>query len=675
MQNRSVKVAVNAPLNQLLTYLWPKNEPDILSGTLVKVPLGKRFAEGVVIEEDLAPPTEFELKEVILSEPEERIALTKTHLKWGLWLSEYYLYPPGQVLSHFFPPLKKHSSRKRNSRLFWENALNEPEKPFDLNPEQKMAVDQILSQEDFSSHLLLGVTGSGKTEVYLRLLESVVSSGKQGLVLVPEIALTPQLVTRFSRRFPNQVAVIHSQLTEREKTDQWWQIVDQKKSILIGARSALFCPIPNLGIIVVDEEHEPSFKQDEKLKYHGRDGAIMLAQMNHCPVVLGSATPSLESWQNVIEGKFKLHELKSRATESLMPEVEVIDLRKVREERRDEPSPLPFWLSDELFNGIKSTLEKKEQSALFLNRRGMAQMAQCPDCGYVAECPNCAVSLTLHQRQDLVCHYCGYTERQKENCPSCDIGHIEALGLGTELVEDDLRKLFPEARIARADRDEIQNRSELEDLIQDMESQKIDILVGTQMIAKGLDFPKLTCVGLVLADVGFHWPDFRATERSYQLLTQVTGRSGRHSKDPGKVFIQTYSPHHQSVMASQSHEQLSFYESELSERAELSYPPFSRLALFKLQGNDLKKTSSTSKTLVLRAKDLKASFKVFEEVQILGPAPAPLSRLRGKYRFQTLIKAKRAQVLKEFCKRLLGDEKWVSSGTKVQVDIDPLHMM
>jgi primosomal protein N' (replication factor Y) len=675
MKTKAVKVAVDAPLSQSLTYLWPEEAGDFQPGLGVQAPLGKRKVQGVTLEEDPNPSTEFQLKNVEPLDTAEWGRIPPAHLRWGLWLSDYYLHPVGQVLRQFFAPLQKTSNRKRSTALFWEHPEAVPEKPPTLNDEQKNAVTKILQAKNFSAHLLFGVTGSGKTEVYLHVLEKVLSEGKQGLVLVPEIALTPQLVSRFSKRFPGQVAVIHSQLTEREKTDQWWQVITGEKNILVGARSALFCPLPRLGLIVVDEEHEPSFKQDEKLRYHGRDAAVALAQCVGCPVILGSATPSVESWENVREGKYQLHELKARATESEMPTVHVIDLRAVREERRDQPSPLPFWLSEELHQALAVTLQKKEQAALFLNRRGVAQLAQCPECGHVAECPNCSVSLTVHSRTDLVCHYCGYTEPQTKTCPACDIGHLEPLGLGTELIESDLKKLFPEARIARADRDEIQSRKELEELIRKMEFHEIDFLVGTQMIAKGLDFPKLTCVGLVLADVGFHWPDFRATERSYQLLTQVTGRAGRHSEQPGHVFIQTYSPQHQSVMVAQSHDVRSFYETELQERRELFYPPFSRLTLLKIQGNDLKKSSDASKQLVARARNLKSAFKAFDEIQILGPAPAPLSRLRGKYRFQALLKGHSPSVLKEFCRRLLGDEKWIPSGTKVQVDVDPLHML
>ncbi|HAG91449.1 MAG TPA: primosomal protein N', partial [Bdellovibrionales bacterium] len=507
--DRAIQVAVEAPILGPLTYLWTYEQfPH--PGTQVIAPLGKRKVKGVVLGIDENPSTEFELKPVLLKEEEEdsKFFLPESHLKWGKWLSEYYLHPLGQVLSQFFPPLKKTSNRKRKNQLFWEDPTREPEQAPTLKSEQENAVQQILKSSGFQTHLLLGVTGSGKTEVYLNVLEEILRQGKSGLVLVPEIALTPQLVDRFSKRFPGQVAVIHSQLTEREKTDQWWSMIDGQRKILIGARSALFCPIPNLGLIVVDEEHEPSFKQEEKLRYHGRDAAVVLGSFCKCPVILGSATPSMESWENVQEGKYQLHELKSRATESHMPDVHIVDLREVREHRRDEPSELPFWLSDTLYEGIQSTLNRGEQAALFLNRRGTAQTNQCPECGFVSECPNCAVSLTVHQRSDLVCHYCGYTEAQTKRCPSCHVGQMEPLGLGTELVESDLLKLFPQARIARADRDEIQSRHELEDLIQRMEKNEIDILVGTQMIAKGLDFPKLTCVGLVLADVGFHWPDF-----------------------------------------------------------------------------------------------------------------------------------------------------------------------
>jgi primosomal protein N' (replication factor Y) len=468
----------------------------------------------------------------------------------------------------------------------------EGETPPVMTEEQHASFESISKFKTFSSHLVFGVTGSGKTEIYLRLLEKVLEEGKTGIVLVPEISLTPQLIQRFSRRFGDKIAALHSQLTDRERTTQWWDIIEGRKRILVGARSALFCPIQNLGLIIVDEEHEPSYKQDEKLKYNGRDAAVMLAKQADCPIVLGSATPSLETWKNAVEKKYHLHTLKNRVANRSLPDMLVVDLReeKASEEaqklKEEKYSHLPFWMSPLLFEKMRSTLDDGYQAALFLNRRGVAQMVLCPACGHTRECPNCDINLTLHHHTHLVCHYCDYHESLKNKCPDCSEGHLEAMGLGTELLENDLAKLFPDKKIARADRDEIQTRTDLEDLILGMEEGTIDILVGTQMIAKGLDFPKLKLVGLVLADVGFNLPDFRATERSFQLITQMSGRSGRHVKpgeSPGTVVIQTYNPEHESLVFAQKHDFEGFAQQELNNRSALSYPPVGKLLGFRLQ--------------------------------------------------------------------------------------------
>ncbi|RYZ79384.1 MAG: primosomal protein N', partial [Proteobacteria bacterium] len=375
-------------------------------------------------------------------------------------------------------------------------------------------------------------------------------------------------------------------LTPREKTNQWWAMVEGKKQILIGARSALFCPLPKLGMIVIDEEHETSFKQDEKLKYHARDAAVMLAKFSACPVVLGSATPSLESWQNAKSGRYRLHQLKHRVADRAMPTIEVIDLRGEREERKIEGTQdkFPFWCGEVLFKAIGETLEKGQQAALFLNRRGVAQAVICPDCGWVPACPNCAVKLTLHGKSHLLCHYCDYHETLTEYCTECKDGEPKPIGLGTELIERDLTRLFPGARIARMDRDEITTREDLEDAVRSIENREVDILVGTQMIAKGLDFPGLTLVGLVMADVAFNLPDFRASERAFQLLTQVAGRSGRHlDEGAGRVIIQTYNPEHPSIHYTVNHDYEGFAEYDLGFREPLHYPPFWRLASFRIQ--------------------------------------------------------------------------------------------
>ncbi len=672
------QVAVNAPLKGLLTYSAPEGL-SFERGQSVRLPLGSRSAQGVIFSSS-PEPGPYEIKK-ITEALDEHPRLPESFLRWLDWLSDYYMHPIGQVTSLAFPPLKKGGrARKAETAPLVPQAPMGPQKPPELTSEQKSCLEAIQSHSDFQVHLLHGVTGSGKTEIYLRLLEDTLARGEPALVLVPEISLTPQLVARFSARFPGQVAVIHSHLTEREKTNQWWEMVDGEKKILIGARSALFCPLPRWGLVILDEEHEASFKQDEKLRYHARDAAIVLAKMHNCPIILGSATPSLESWKNAQEGRYLLHQMQHRVAERQMPQIRVVDLRETRRQRRDpegaaEAEELPFWLSSELYEEIEKTLERREQVALFLNRRGVAQTAQCSACGFVYECPNCAISLTLHRKQDLVCHYCDYTQVMKEDCPSCPDGEVKALGMGTELIEADIARLFPEARLARADRDEIHSRQDLEELIRSVEDRQVDVLIGTQMIAKGLDFPGLTLVGLILADVGFNLPDFRSSERSFQLLTQVSGRSGRHSLERGRVIIQTYNPSHPSVLYSLNNDYAGFAEQELAARQALSYPPFGRLALLRLQAQSLVALDQASDRLYLRAEKLKELNKAYADLQFLGPAPAPLLKLRNKYRHQMLIKAPQPQIIRGFLQQLLEGQKWLPPGTKVQIDIDPMNML
>ena len=666
-------VAVDAPLSGALTYLAPPDGAVITRGQPVRVPLGSRKARGVVVGEFTGEaPAGVKLKPITALD-EERPPVPAVYMDWLEWLARYYVFPLGMIMPTVFPPLTKRTKRKSKKAAAVKDH-GERSVPPALTDEQRRAIDAIEAKPGFGVHLLFGVTGSGKTEVYLQLLEDVISRGAGCLVLVPEIALTPQVIERFSRRFPGQVAVLHSGLTPREKTTQWWSVVDGERRILIGARSALFCPVPNLGLIILDEEHEPSYKQDEQLKYHARDAAIMLAKGLNAPIVLGSATPSLESWRNVTLGKYFCHRLSERVGARPLPAIEVVDLRETLRQRRDAPSPLPFWMSDQLHAELLTVFAKNEQAALFLNRRGLAQTAQCRACGFVVECPNCSVSLTLHHRSHLVCHYCEYSERLREICPDCKQSPLEALGLGTEKLEEDMRKLFPEVRLARADRDEVQSREDLERLIEDVEQHRVDLLIGTQMIAKGLDFPKLNLVGLVLADLGFHWPDFRASERSYQLLTQVSGRAGRQT--PGRVIIQTYDPDHPSIRFACAGDYHAFAEFELDERRDLHYPPCWRLAMFRITSTDAARGEEVAARLVARARALRDQFQSFgASIETLGPAPAPLHKLRNKYRYQVIVKGDGAARLNEFCRRTLGDADWVPPGTKVQIDIDPFAMM
>jgi len=672
------RVAVEAPMPEPLTYRFSEN---LVRGQLVNVPLGKRKIKGLV----LGPATEipaFELKD-IESIDSAYAPLPETSVRWLEWLSQYYIHPIGQVAASAFPPLARKEKQNKSSRPPVIPVL-EADVAHQLNDEQKKCFDEISKFKDFSVHLLFGVTGSGKTEVYLRLLEDVLKRGQRGLVLVPEISLTPQLIQRFARRFGDKIAALHSQLTDRERTNQWWDVVEGRKQILIGARSALFCPITDLGLIIVDEEHESSFKQDEKLKYNGRDAAVMMGKFANCPVILGSATPSLETWRNTQEGKYHLHPMKNRVANRAMPTMEVIDLRQNKEDDdkqkllREKYHHLPFWMSPALFEKMKSVLAADGQCALFLNRRGVAQMVVCPACGHTRECPNCDISLTLHAHSHLICHYCDYHENFKERCPDCREGTLEAIGLGTELLEKDMQRLFPDMVIARADRDEIQNRGDLEELIANMESGQINILVGTQMIAKGLDFPKLKLVGLVLADVGFNLPDFRATERSFQLITQMSGRSGRHTKegeDPGSVIIQTFNTEHESIVFAREHDYEGFAKHELEMRAQLNYPPVGKLISFRIQGSKLGVVQEATRLLARRAQALKQQFTQYESIEILGPAEAPLAKLRGQFRFHLLLKTSHPQAANPFARQLLGDQDWLPSGVKILVDIDPMSLL
>ena len=675
------KVAVEAPLPTSLTYRVSEElrlDPRLRRGQCVTVPLGRRKVTGLLLgagEPDFKEGA-FRLKDVIAID-DGRPCLHESFVQWLEWLARYYVHPIGQVVEMAYPPLSQATSARNKTRKAPVAPEREQASPPRLTVEQAKVIEDIQAQPGFHGHLVHGVTGSGKTEIYMRLLENVVARGEQGIVLVPEISLTPQLIDRFTRRLGNAVAVIHSHLTPRERTDQWWAMLEGRKQILIGARSALFCPLPRLGMIVIDEEHESSFKQDEKLKYHARDAAVMLAKFSNCPIVLGSATPSLETWHNASTGRYKLHTLKARVADRAMPTIEVVDMREERDVRKQKgDSDLPFWMSAGLHTAIVETLERDEQAALFLNRRGVAQAVVCPDCGHVPECPNCAVKLTLHGKSHLLCHYCDFHETMTEHCSKCPDGEPKPIGLGTEMIENDLARLFPGKRIGRMDRDEISTREDLERMIGEVERREIDLLVGTQMIAKGLDFPGLTLVGMVMADVAFNLPDFRASERSFQLLTQVSGRSGRHLDErAGKVLIQTYNPDHPSILYTCAHDFEGFAKFESGFREALAYPPFARLAGFRIQGLDLEKVKAAAKQLRARALNLQTKSEKFSRVEILGPAQAPLAKLRNHHRWQLLIKAPDAAILGAFCRPLCEQQDWVPAAVKISIDIDAVHLL
>lgn len=661
-QRRYYELAVNAPLHKTFTYHYDSEEP-LGTGLMVQAPFGSRKLNAVILRE-IQTEVDFTTKSLVLH-TEETNVLTSPMLRWAQWLSEYYVYPLGQVLNHFFPTSKKKVRPVKNQTETTEPALT-------LTDEQS-AVFQSISEQlnSFNVHLVHGVTGSGKTEIYLQLIDRVIQNGKQALVLVPEISLTPQLEDRFKRRFGvNKVAVVHSQITPRNKTDAWYDISENQKPILIGARSALFSNFKNLGIIIVDEEHDSSFKQDEKLKYNGKDAAIMLAKFFNLPIVLGSATPSLESWNQALEKKFQLHTLKDRVFKQSIPNMQILDLR--------EAQPLPgqeFWYTKTLHEKITHHLNNNHQVALFLNRRGLAQTIQCLDCGKKLDCPNCDISLTLHHKHDLLCHYCGYHEKKPQRCPHCQSEKLLDLGLGTEKVQNVLQELFPDKVIVRADRDSIENRADMEEFIKTAEAHEAHILIGTQMIAKGLDFPKLAFVGVILADVGLNIPDFRASERVFQLITQVSGRAGRRKELNGEVLVQSFSPEHSVFKWAQEGSFEGFSEEELSERKVFMYPPFARISCLRVQTPQMESGQQACHWISQKMSALKAKHPEYAELEILGPTPAPIQKIKNQYRHLFLLKSIKPLLTQKFFAQLTHSMDGLPAKTKLSLDVDPLNML
>ena len=536
-----------------------------------------------------------------------------------------------------------------------------------LNPAQQAAFEQIrdaILTRQFRTFLLHGVTGSGKTEVYLTAIDTVLAQGRSALLLVPEIALTPAMAGQFFFRFGDRVAILHSAFTDVERTEQWRRIRSGKASVVVGTRSGVFAPVRDLGLIVVDEEHDGSYKQEETPRYNGRDVAVVRAQQAGACVVLGSATPSLESRYNVERGKYTLLELPGRVEERPMPSVELIDMRQEFLETRKQAT-----FSRKLEEAIGQRLENGEQTIVLLNRRGFSSFVACRACGERVQCMNCSVTLTFHKRdRRLLCHYCGYAEKVPSVCPKCSSEHIYFMGLGSERVEEELHRGFPAARIARLDRDTVTGKRQYETILHDFREGNYDILVGTQMIAKGHDIPNVTLVGVVSADVGLGVPDFRAAERTFQLLTQVAGRAGRGSV-PGIVLIQTINPDHYAVRIAAAQDYQAFYEKELAFRRMMRYPPFSAMAnvLVRSEKKEMAMRLSSELGILLTPPP--------EKLRVMGPAEAPVARVKNEYRYQFLIKAASRTALNELLQRIRAfalERKW--GATALVIDVDPLSL-
>lgn len=538
-----------------------------------------------------------------------------------------------------------------------------------LTKEQQNAFEEIRScvvQRKYKTFLLHGVTGSGKTEIYLQTIAYVMSKGKEAIVLVPEISLTPQMVERFKGRFGEQVAVIHSRLSAGERYDEWRKIRQGKVKVAIGARSALFSPFQNLGIIIVDEEHESSYKQEENPKYHARDVAIFRGQYHQAPVILGSATPTLESYARAQKGVYQLINLEERVQGRPLPKVEIVDMRSELHEGNRS------MFSRVLFDKITHCLEREEQMVLFLNRRGFSTFVMCRDCGFVQQCPHCDISLTYHKvTQSHRCHYCGYSEKQVQQCPECESEHIRFFGTGTQKVEEELHKHFPGIRVVRMDVDTTQKKGSHERLLQNFRDQRADVLLGTQMIAKGLDFEKVTLVGVIAADSLLHLPDFRAAEKTFQLLTQVSGRAGRHQL-LGEVVVQTYTPEHYSVIAAAEHNYLSFYQQEMNHRHQRGYPPYYYITLITFTHEDI--------PVLVRACEQSVQWlkkQISVNSIVLGPVASPIPKIKDRYRYQCMIKYRDEPNLGTILTQLLERNKRSidKHHLLIQIDKNPQMLM
>ena len=542
----------------------------------------------------------------------------------------------------------------------------EEEPPKKLTQDQRMAMEKILpyvKRGEYRCFLLHGVTGSGKTEVYLRTVSEVIARGKQAIVLVPEIALTPLLVKRFRSRFADSVSVIHSALSEGERFDVWRRARSGDLSVVIGARSAVFAPLERLGLVVVDEEHESSYKQNEVPCYNARDAAVMLGTVYGCPVLLGSATPSLESYANAVRGKYEYLSLPARVGTSRLPDVELVDMKNVNE----------TVFSPRLKDALMENFSRGEQSILFINRRGFSSFLVCGECGEIFRCPNCSITLTFHKRDNSIkCHYCGIMQEFENVCSSCGAKYM-GKGLGTQKVEEQVKSMLPDARVFVMDRDYTRGKTKLLDLYKKLESGEVDVLIGTQMVAKGHDLPGVTLVGVLSADHMLGIPDFRSGERTFQVLTQVAGRTGRGEK-PGGVILQTYNPEHPSVTFAISHNSSGFLDEELELRKSLDQPPFSRFISLRANGLDEEKTRDFAERMKRTAERFLLRLPP-GSLRVLGPSEAPIYKLRNRFRWQIIIVSGNLGLLRNYASALYDSLKKHASGIKLVVDVDPYDFM
>lgn len=687
--SKYARVVVDVPtqaLDRAFDYIVPPFlRDDVTIGSYVVVPLGSRKVGGYVIELGNAPaiaePTK--LKEIISVSGSSPL-LTPDMIDLALWVKDRYACRAVDVLRAMLPPstralkISQRPAKRRvppaaqasDSKAFGEAGMKSP---FALTPAQEKAlsfIEEALLRKDPKPILLHGVTASGKTEVYLRAIQTCIARGNSAIVLVPEISITPQMVDRFRERFGDLVAVLHSRLSGGERAKEWERLARGEAMVAIGARSCVFAPCRKLGLIVVDEEHEGSYKQEEAPRYHAREVAIKRASIQGAVVLLGSATPSIETSYHTISGDYRLVSLPDRIDSRPLPHVEIVDMKE------EHASGNRGVFSRRLSAAIREHLERGESIMLFLNRRGYSTFVLCRECGHALRCPDCDVSLTMHSDEGVMrCHWCGHEEAIPNICPNCKGHRIGQYGIGTERVEKEVLRAFPGAKVLRMDLDTTRRKGSHEAILSAFSRGEYNVLVGTQMIAKGLDFPSVTLVGVISADISLNLPDFRSSERTFQLLVQVAGRSGR-GNTPGKVVIQTYCPSHYAVLYAGRYDYEGFYAKELALRQELGSPPFSHLISVMTTSEDEGKVVQAVGQLSSRFRQI-ASQQGNPFLQVLGPSPLPVKRVKRVYRWHIILKVSNVIKGSEIAYRIASEtaKAYARQGVKVAIDVDPQSMI
>ena len=654
-----IEVVLNVPVFQTFTYKAPENSnPQI--GKRAEVYFGNRKMIAFIIAVSDTLPDNFPLPETSLKPAlriiDEECLFNEELIKLSKWLSHFYICSQGEALSAMLPSGKRDICS--GSLSFDDDNIDFT--PHNLSDEQKTAVDKITQNIDnFSIHYIFGATGTGKTEVFLKTTETVLSLGKGVIYLVPEITLTHQVIEAVTRRFGKIVAVLHSGLTPSQKLFEWKRILHREARVVIGARSAVFAPVPDLGLIIIDEEHDGSYKSGTTPRYNGRQVAVKRCSDLHIPLIMGSATPSAETWYLMKTGRIIRYNLTKRLAGGSPPQIQIVDLSK---------KPQDGCISAELAEEIITTKKENRQTILFLNKRGFTHFFKCNTCGYELKCKNCSVSMTYHKKENKFrCHYCGWVLNPPKTCPECDSLDITYSGFGTEFIEQEIAAKFPGLRLIRIDTDSLSNKNELKEKLTEFRNKKADILLGTQMVAKGLNFPGVKLVGIINADTGLNMPDFRASERTYALIVQVAGRAGRFFPD-GKVIVQSWNPQRPAIQFACSNQSETFYEQEMEMRKLLKFPPFSRIIrlIFRSKTQEDAENAATSAYHILKQTD--------STINIMGPAECVISRISGNYRVQLLLRDEKISRLQNLCKYFIDNYKSLHN-VYLEIDVDPVALL